>query len=726
MPQESDLPNDLSTLIDLTRWRAQHKSDQRVFTFLVDGEIDERHLTYGELDQRARAIGAELQYLGAGGERVLLLYPPGLDYVAAFFGCLYAGAIAVPAYPPRRNRPNSRLHAIVVDCQAKFAVTTGQLFRSVKLEGRASHTPELETLRWLVADGLEFQKAASRVWHKDSTQVLECESISPELERHWKHPSVSHDTVAVLQYTSGSTTVPRGVMLTHANLLYNLAQIQRYFELTSESRGAVWLPPYHDMGLIGGILQPLYTAFPVTFMSPMAFLQKPFRWLEMISRTKATVSGGPNFAYDLCAHQISPQQCKTLDLSDWTLAFNGAEPVRAETLDRFVQAFESCGFRREAFYPCYGLAEATLLATGGSRAKPPMVRRFRETSLEEKQVVESSTEVEPTRVLVGCGQPLHGQRIVIVDPATMTQCTPNSVGEIWISGPSVAMGYWRRPKEMEPTFQAYLADTGDGPFLRTGDLGFLLETELFVAGRLKDLIVIRGRNYYPEDLELTAEQSHPALNPGAGAAFSVEVSGEERLVIVEEVKRSHRHVDVDEVARAVRSAMSEQYELQVYAVVLIKPGTISKTSSGKIQRHICREKYQRNELEELGQSIVGGTAMLSGRRHSPAGTLIHEAMKTIVDPASRHSILRLYLQELTAQILYLPPTELDVQRPLMTLGVGPTRLALLKLEVETSLGVTWPAATHAANSSINELATALLVQLTTIAAEGEGHVEIVK
>jgi acyl-CoA synthetase (AMP-forming)/AMP-acid ligase II len=338
-----------------------------------------------------------------------------------------------------------------------------------------------------------------------------------------------------------------------------------------------WLPLFHDMGLIGNVLQPLYLGIPCIFMPPVAFLQKPIRWLQAISHYKATTSGGPNFAYDLCIKKVTPEQLASLDLSSWEVAFNGAETVRAETLERFAATFAPCGFRREAFYPCYGMAEATLLVSGGVATDPPVIQNFPAKALEQNRIVESNSQQEDNRAIVGCGQTCLGQRIVIANPETLKQCAPDEVGEIWVSGSSVAQGYWNRPEQTEQTFHAYLVeDTGvsealgaSGPFLRTGDLGFLQNGELFVTGRLKDVVIVRGRNHYPQDIELTAERSHPALASNAGAAFAVEIAGQEQLVVVQEVERTHvRKLNVSEVTLAIRRAVAENHELEVYAVVV--------------------------------------------------------------------------------------------------------------------------------------------------------------
>jgi acyl-CoA synthetase (AMP-forming)/AMP-acid ligase II/acyl carrier protein len=577
MPQMSLTPNfsKLSTIIDFLSKRAFYQPDRLAYTFLLDGETEEANITYQQLELRAIAIACELTKRKAAGERALLLYPPGLEFIAAFFGCLYAGVIAVPVFPPRRNQRMSRLQAIVKDAQAAFALTTTSVLADIEIS--LKQESELATLSWIATDNLALDPAQA-----------------------WQAPEISGDTLAFLQYTSGSTGTPKGVMVTHTNLLHNLAQIYQAFGHSPDSQGLIWLPSYHDMGLIGGVLQPLYGGFPVTLMSPFAFLQKPLRWLKAISRYKATTSGGPNFAYDLCMDKINPSELANLDLSSWEVAFNGAEPIRAETLERFATMFAPCGFRKEAFYPCYGMAETTLLVSGGLKENPPVLRTVNAAALEQNQVVAQSPN-QKSRTLVSCGKTWLGQKVVIVNPDSLLECPANNIGEIWVAGASVGSGYWKRPLETEQAFNVNLKDCSNEPFLRTGDLGFLSDGELFVTGRLKDIIIIRGRNHYPQDIELTVQQSHPALRPFSGVAFSVEVKGQERLVVVQEVERSYlRRLDVDEVVQSIRQAISSEHELQVYAIQLLVTNSLPKTSSGKIQRHACRNGFISGSLDIAG------------------------------------------------------------------------------------------------------------------------------
>ena len=482
----------------------------------------------------------------------MLLYYPGLDYLAAFFGCLYAGVVAVPAYPPRNQRNTPRIQAIVNNARVAIALTTSATLS--KAQSLLS-TP----LQWLKTD-----------------------AIANELEQNWQNSLIDSDTLAILQYTSGSTGTPKGAMLSHGNLLHNAAMTYRFMEHSPDSKFVSWLPIYHDMGLIGGILQPLFGGFPCWLMPPASFLQRPYRWLQTISHYQATTSGGPNFAYELCIQKITPEQRKNLDLSHWSVAFNGAEPIRHDTLERFAATFADCGFRRSAFYPCYGMAEATLMVSGGLKATPPVIKKVQKSALERHHVVEAGDGSENVQTLVGCGRTLPEQQIIIVHPETQVRCQPNEIGEIWVSGSSIGCGYWNHPEETHHTFRACLKDDNQ-PFLQTGDLGFLHQGELFITGRVKDLIVIRGRNLYPQDIELTAERSHSALRTGSGAAFCVDVGNEERLVVVQELEFRQKP-EVGEVTAAIRQAIAQEHDVQAYGVVLVKAGSIPKTSSGKIQR----------------------------------------------------------------------------------------------------------------------------------------------
>jgi amino acid adenylation domain-containing protein/non-ribosomal peptide synthase protein (TIGR01720 family) len=649
---------DWTTLIELLRSRALQHPEKLAYTYLRDGETEEASLTYGELDRRARKLAASLQAAGATGQRVLLLYPPDLEYVSAFFACLYAGAVAVPAYPPRQNRNLDRLQAIIIDAQARFALTTSQI--------RSRMEPVLKQ------SGLK------------GFRLLDTAELEQGSGNDWFEPAISAGSLAFLQYTSGSTSTPKGVMVTHGNLLHNQRMIQQAFRQTQDSLIAGWLPLYHDMGLIGNVLQPLYVGASAVLMSPVAFLQSPFRWLEVISRYKATTSGGPNFAYDLCVRKITAEQRAQLDLSSWDVAFNGAEPVRAETMDRFSKAFAPHGFTRDAFFPCYGLAEGTLFVSG--KSGPVAARSFDTEALANHLALEVEEEQTANYKLVGCGGPYLEQKILIVNAETLNECLPGAVGEIWISGASVAKGYWNQPETTEQTFQAYVADTGEGPFLRSGDLGFLYDGELFITGRLKDLIIINGLNRYPQDIERTVEQSHSSCRQGCGAAFSIEVEGAERLVVVQELERGQWQ-NTEEVFTAIRQRVAEEHELQLHAICLLKPGGVPKTSSGKIQRRACREAFINSTLEPVARWV----------ENSVSDTLT-------IPGASDEDSLQSWLQAQLAATLSISASRIDIAQPI--LGYGLDSLSGIELihKIETGLGVTLPVASILENPSINDLA----------------------
>lgn len=574
---------DYSTLVDLLRHRAQTQPDQLAYVFLADGDTESGSLTYAQLDEQARTIAVQLQSMGiAPGARVLVVYPytAGLEFVAAFFGCLYAGAIVVTDNPPRHERSGVQLQARAIAADATIVLTTQALL-----------------------DRLDSQRQSDGDWDDffGSRQWLATDSLPQDAAKDWQHPSLDRETLAYFQYTSGSTGTPKGVMVTHANILYNSEIIRQAFGHSSESQGAIWLPLYHDMGLVGGVIQPLYVGFPVTLMSPVALVQQPMAWLRTVSRYRATTSGGPNFAYDLLCRTPLAQR-EGLDLSCWEVAFSGAEPVRAETLARFAREFAPYGFRREAFYPCYGMAEATLFISGGSKLTEPVVRFVDGAALEENRVGLVAPDTVGARAIVSCGKPWLDGAIEIVDPETHLRCLPEQVGEIWVSGSGIGRGYWNQPEETQHTFHACLADTGEQPFLRTGDLGFVWESELFITGRLKDLMILWGRNHYPQHLEQTVEKCHPALRVNCSAAFSVEVEGEERLVIVSEVERSAlRSPSVEDAISAIRQAIAEHHMAEVWAIALLKTGTIPKTTSGKIQRRTCRTRFLEGSLDSIGQ-----------------------------------------------------------------------------------------------------------------------------
>jgi amino acid adenylation domain-containing protein len=660
------------TLVDLLRSRSGQHAERTAYVFLQDGEEESERRTYGELDARARALAVRLWERGVmPGDRVLLLFPPGLDFIDAFFGCLYAGVVAVPCYPPRPGRDQPRLKAILEDAGARFALGTAAI--TSKLESLAADDPRIARLERIVA-----------------------EAVPSALAERWARPAIAEETLAFLQYTSGSTATPKGVMVTHGNLLFMEDLIAEVFEQGEESVVVGWLPVYHDMGLIGNVLQPLWLGASCVLMSPVAFLRRPRRWLEAIAKYRATTSGGPNFAYELCVERIGEDERRGLDLSSWRVAFNGAEPVRASTLERFADAFAGAGFRRQAFRPCYGLAEATLLVSGSRSSGEPMVLEIRAEALERGRAEAAEEEGRSVR-LVGSGRVPADQPVAIVDPETRQRHGDGQVGEIWVRGPGVAAGYWNRPEETAETFGAMLDGTGDGtgPWLRTGDLGFLSDGALFITGRLKDLIILRGRNHYPQDLELTAERAAPGLPVGSGAAFAVEVEGEERLVVVQELAPRARPdaAALEETAAAIRRSIAEEHEVQVYEVLLVKAGTIPKTTSGKIQRRLCRSMVLDGTLEAVGRSRPS--------LPSPAPPLLPQS---VGEGLPLPEDLESWLRHKAAAVLRMPVSEVDPARPLIELGLDSLAAIELGHAAEMALGVALPPGVLLEGASIVDLA----------------------
>ncbi|MFD6906866.1 condensation domain-containing protein [Streptomyces sp. NPDC060077] len=664
------------TLVRLLHERADKQAADTAFRFLADGGPEA--VTYGELETGARAVAARLQQLGtAAGDRVLLLYPPGLDYVKAFLGCLHVGAVPVPAYPPSSLRTVGRLAAVALDSGAVLALTTAEVVPV--LEQGVAGTP-LAALRAVATDVLE-----------------------PGLAAEWRAHDPEPGATAFLQYTSGSTAAPKGVVVTHANLLHNMDMIHRAFGVTAASRGVVWLPPYHDMGLIGGILTPLYGGFPVTLMSPMNFLRRPLQWLRAISDERADVSGGPNFAYEMCVRAVTNADREGLDLSSWKVAFNGAEPIRPETLDAFTEAFGDCGFRRSSFLPCYGLAEATLFVTGTAAHREPAARAVDPEALRAGRA-DAPAPGGAARTLVGSGRAFAGQDVRIVGPETLRTLPDTQVGEIWVRGASVTAGYFGNPERTAEAFGAVPVDEQAGPgYLRTGDLGFLDDGELYVTGRRKDLIIIRGRNYYPTDIERAADHSHPGLRKGCGAAFAVEHEGEQALVLVQEVDgRAVHGLDGEQAVAAVRAAVAEQCDVALHDVVLVKPGSIPKTTSGKIQRRLSRKRYTAGEFAPLWTAF-------SAAAEDEAGPAADRAAFAALDPAGRTQVLRALLARCIARLTGVPAGSVDHDQPLGAAGLDSLGAVRLANAVQDELGVTLPLSELLGGATLAEAAAAAVL-----------------
>lgn len=593
-PADQGRDIDLSAVDDFATLLAQRAaaSPERVaLLFLGDGETESERETFASLDRKARAIAASLRTRATAGDRILLLFGPGLDFVSAFFGCLYAGMIAVPVHLPRRNQPLDKLEAIAANAHPAVLLATAATAQA--MVERVRDCPHLSRAALLCVEDA-------------------CTAPPAGFVRHEVDPA----SVAFLQYTSGSTGDPKGVMVTHANLIANERVIRQAFLHSHDSVLVGWLPLFHDMGLMGNVLQPVFSGFTSVLMPPAAAIQKPMRVLRAVSAFRGNTCGGPNFFFDLCASKYNADELSRdgpLDLSCWTRAFSGSEPVRQETMARFCATFAPHGFRRAALYPCYGLAETTLFASGNATFDAALTLDVDRAQLEQHRV-RAASGAAPRAAVVSCGAgwPAHG--IVVVDPVSLEPCGADRVGEIWLRGPSVALGYWRNEAATAAAFHAEIPGRPGLRHLRTGDLGFLRDGELYVTGRLKEVLIIRGRNHYPQDIEATAGTAHPALRQGGGAAFSIDAdgSGTEQLCLVHEVEREAlRRIDRPAILRAVRAAIANRHDVQLVDLVLIRPGELPKTTSGKTRRRACRELHAAGGFQALG--IEAGTPAAAAR-----------------------------------------------------------------------------------------------------------------
>ncbi|SHN17977.1 fatty acyl-AMP ligase [Actinacidiphila paucisporea] len=570
--------------------------DKEAFVFLPDstpGAVA-RQLTYAALDAEARRIASWLQRHSAAGERVLLLYPSGLEFVKAFVGCLYAGAVAVPApLPGDQDNQSARLTGILRDAGVRAVLTDS--------------AGEPAVSAWLRESGAT------------GVRVLAVDDPAQGDAAAWTRPRLTADSLAFLQYTSGSTSEPKGVMVSHRNLIANEQAISRALGTHEGTRMGCWLPAYHDMGLIGHILNPLYVGGSAALMSPVSFLMRPARWLQMITDHRVTVSGSPNFGYDLCLRRVTDEQLATLDLSSWEHACNGAEPVRSETVRAFTERFAQAGFRPESFCPCYGMAETTLLVSGVPAGRAPVHRTVDAAALEQGRL-DDAPPGDGTRTLVGSGEVAPDDFTVkIVDPDSRAERPEGHVGEIWAKGASVAAGYWNRPRTNAQVFDAgIVSPAGTDPgWLRTGDLGAMDAGQLYVTGRLKEMILINGRNIYPHDVEREVQGLHPAFRGGAGAAFSVD-DGEEHLVLVQEFRRGAAQ-DPAALCAEVRDRVRREFQASC-SVVLVRPATVRKTTSGKIRRTLMRQLLLEDRLAVVHQDLDRRVADLAaGPMATPVG-----------------------------------------------------------------------------------------------------------
>lgn len=632
------------TLIDALRQHAASKPQEFAYGLVSSSGNLETSLTYGDLLERSNAIASSLQQICSPGDRAILLFQGGPDFICAFLGCLIAGVIAVPGYPVREptsaDRPGrnfDRLAAVIEDARPKVALSNQSVVERRTELGAASSA--FAALQWLAIE----QAMANRV---------------PAFL------SAVSGATAFLQYTSGSTSTPKGVMVSHANLLALFADMDASCEHDRSSVMVTWIPVYHDMGLIYGTLLPLYFGFPIYALLPAAVLQQPSRWLQAISRFRGTHSAAPNFAFELCVQRISDAVKAELDLSSWQICINGAETVRRKTLQRFSEAFAGCGMAEDVIRPGYGLAECTLKVSSVAKKRPAGHVWLDAGACEQGRVVPlAATAAGPAaRSFQSCGWTHINADIRIVDPSTMEECAGDAIGEIWVRSQSVAQGYWNQPALSMATMQARLA-TGEGPFLRTGDLGFILEHELYVAGRVKDLIIIRGRNLYPQDIEATVEATHRSVRLGRCCAFAIELDDGEGLVLIAEIERTERHgFDADSAFGEIREAIAREHEVQLYDAVFVRTGTFPLTSSGKVQRQSARAEYIAGKLE-----VVARLRPLAAAEQ----IILKEPLQ------ERIVVLRELLTDFISDRLKIPPDQIASGASFNALGLD--SLALLEM-----------------------------------------------
>lgn len=656
-------------LIDRLRQHATQQGDRVAYTFLHERASAES-ITFAELDQQARELAGCLSAFASPGDRAVLLYASGLDFVKAFLACLYAGVIAVPAQVVRRKRAVDRLRSIIQSARPAITLTT--------------------------ADDAEQTREALMLLTSE-LPLLATDELGQGPSEQWVAPQLDASAPAFLQYTSGSTGEPKGVIVTHRNIVENERVIQAAFGFTRESVMVSWLPVFHDMGLIGGVLQALFTGFHAVLIPPVAFLKKPVVWLKAISDYRGTCTGSPDFGWGLAARAVTDDEKGQLDLSCLVTAYNGSEPVRADTLERFARAFAPCGFRREMFFPCYGMAETTLFVSGGPPLRDPRVLTLRTAELETHRIVGCEPGTPGSQPFVGCGHVWRDTRIEIVDPASCARVADGRVGEIWVSASYVCAGYWQQPDASAAVFAGMLADTEEGPFLRTGDLGFMRDRELFVTGRLKDLIIIRGRNLYPHDVERLVEREVDFVQPNMCAAFAVDREGQESLALVLEADTAFEAVlsearlspgtqapELRKIVSDLSEAILREFEVAVREVAIVRPGAFPRTTSGKVQRSQCRSRLESGDLDVLA---IWGDSMVERL----VATASPKPTDPVVVAVDRAAGLRAMLSESVTDIvrntLKLPLDYIEPDQPLTALGMDSLGMATLATAIEERTGV---------------------------------------
>ena len=645
---DDPLVNQCSTYIDVIKNRAASNPGHIVFRFLSDGVNKSESLTFLELETRSKALGAAMQNHGSKGDSVLLLFQPGLSYVASMYACFYSGFVAIPAYPPRRNKGIDRIYTIIEDSGAAICLVSKQVHNDIQRNFKDDDV--LVQITWIVY-----------------------EEINDNLAFDFHESKILPGDIALLQYTSGSTGNSKGVLVTQLNLLYNSEYIRQAMGLDSNTVGVHWLPIFHDMGLIGGLLQLAYLGAVNIGMPPTEFLKRPLNWLKAIDKYGGTIGGGPDFTYNYCLQKITDEECRDLDLSTLKVLYSGSEQIRKSTFKLFSKKFAVSNFKEEQFYSCYGMAETTLIVTGGYYKSPPKYLNVDSKALSNNQIIVLEEEDEAGTSLVSCGHTWMETVIEVIDPISLKRTAKDKVGEIWISGPTVAAGYWNKPEETERIFGAIISDTNQGPFLRTGDLGFFHDNELYITGRIKDLIIIRGINFYPNDIEFSIQNGIPELRRNGGAAFSITDDNVEKLVIVQELERTAlRNVDHNEIIARMREVIAEEHMLDVHSVVLIKTGSISITSSGKIQHRQTKYEYLHDDL-----NIVAAWE----KQKSNTQETINIEETTPSEGAIKEWIINWIIRNQNFQ-----RKEIDLNKNIMSYGIDSLAAVTLETEISKQFG----------------------------------------
>ena len=668
--------NKLQDLMEILEYRGNYQGEKTAYTFITDkGNVS---ITYAELLAKVKKMAFTLKNAGSTNNRVLILYPSSLEFIITFFACLYINYVAIPCYPITKTSKKDRLEYILKDANPGIIVQKNR-----------------EEVEW-IKEELPHVK-----WIND-----EYMKNNPGETRGVTH-QVNEESIAFLQYTSGSTSNPKGVMVSNKNIMCNSEIIKNSFELTEESRGLIWLPPFHDMGLIGGIIGSLYVGYHLYLMTAFRFVRRPFCWLEAISKYKITASGGPDFAYDLCTQKISEEEKSHLDLSSWITAFNGAEPVKKKTLDNFYNAFKDCGFKYEAFYPCYGLAEATLLVAGSKNGVKPSTVSFNKTAIENGQVLKSAGDEANEYNYISSGFPAMGQETVIVNPETLERCRENEIGEIWIKGASITKGYLNKEKETKENFQAYIKSTEEGPFLRTGDLGFFFEEQLYVTGRIKDLIIIRGKNYYPQDIESAVANCSENLDPGSCVAFSIKVQDEEELVIVQEIAREKRKskIDLDNLRKKVRKIVYENFQVRLYDLVIVQPREVPKTTSGKLQRKASKTKYLNKEFKVIEDILKPVKPVVKQSNY------LLDSVNKISDLGMKKTLINIELLAKIKELTNELEEDISIEDSLSSLGMDSIKIVEFSHVIEKEFAVKIPIQEFFDEVSIDDISEKIALNL---------------